>query len=664
MPRLIIALACLLFALPAAAAEPAPVHGLAMHGQPKYPAGFQHFDYVDPNAPKGGDVRLHAIGTFDSLHPFIVKGMPAAGIGMMFETLLTSSADEPFTEYGLIAETIRVPEDRSWVEFTLRPEARFHDGKPITVEDVIFSLDILKTKGLPLYRFYYAAVKKAEKTGPRAVRFTFDGGDNRELPLIVGQMPVLPKHYWENRQFDQTTLEAPLGSGPYRVASLEPGRFVVYERVADWWAKDLPVSRGLHNFDRIRYDYYRDTTVALEAFKAGEYDWRLENESKKWATGYDFPALAEGRAKKEEIGHDRPTGMQAFVFNQRRPLFQDARVRQALSYAFDFEWTNKNLFYGQYTRTESYFSNSELASEGLPSPAELAVLEPLRDKVPPEVFTATYQPPGSDGSGNIRDGLRKALDLLRQAGWTVEAGRLLDAQKRPFAFEILIDSATWERIALPYARNLERLGIVATVRTVDTAQYKNRVDAFDFDMIVDVWGQSQSPGNEQAEFWGSEAAATEGSRNTIGVKDQAVDALVSKIISAPDRETLVARTRALDRVLLWHHYVVPHWHIDYDRVAYWDKFGRPAVTPAQGVQFNAWWIKPPRAAMKTGMVPAKPGLRKGVILAQATQPGQPAGPASPTPAVDSPGRSPWVWVTLGAVVIVVALMLIRRRRRT
>ena len=584
---------------PAAAETITPTHAIAMHGEAKYGPDFKRFDYVNPAAPKGGEVRLNALNTFDSLNPFIIKGVPAVGSTLPFETLLVGSADEAFTEYGLIAETIEMPEDRSWVTFTLRAAARFHDGKPITPEDVLFSFEVLKAKGQPFFRLYYAAVVKVEKVGERKVRFTFKPGVNRELPLIVGQMPILPKHYWDGRQFDQTTLDPPLGSGPYRIAAFEPGRYVVYERVKDYWGKDLAVRRGQFNFDRIRYDYYRDSTVAREAFKAGQYDFRAENEAKAWATEYDFPALRQGLAKKERIDHDRPTGMQAYAYNIRRPLFQDARVRRALAYAFDFEWTNQNLFYGQYTRTNSYFSNSDLAAKGLPSPRELALLAPLRDAVPPEVFTQEYQPPKSDGSGNIRANLRAAMDLLKAAGWEVRDGRLTNAQTgRPFEFEILLDQPVWERISLPFAKNLERLGIKASVRTVDTAQYQNRLDHFDYDMIVDVWGQSLSPGNEQRNFWGSDAADSSGSNNSVGIRNPAVDAIIETIIAAPDREALMAATGALDRVLLWNHYVIPHWHIGYDRVAYWDKFGRPDVTPTQGYQFFAWWIDPRKQAAR------------------------------------------------------------------
>jgi microcin C transport system substrate-binding protein len=586
---------CLTLAAPALAE---PRHGIAMHGEPKYRPGFDHFDYVNPDAPKGGELRLADQGTFDNLNPFIVKGQAPEGANLPFETLLASSADEPFSMYGLIAESVDTPPDRSWATYVIRKEARWHDGQPITPEDVIFSLDILRAKGAPNYRFYYAGVDKAEKVGPRAVRFTFKPGDNRELPLIVGEMPILPRHYWQGKTFENTTLEPPLGSGPYKVGSFEPGRFIVYERVRDYWAKDLPVHKGQYNFDRVRYDFYRDSTVALEALKAGEYDFREENEAKKWATGYaDWPALRDGRAKQVRLDNALPAGMQAYAYNLRRPLFADARVRQALAYAFDFEWTNANLFYGQYRRTESYFANSELAATGLPSADELKVLEPLRAQLPPEVFTTAYHAPKTDPATGIRPNLRVAMKLLEEAGWTVENGKLVkDGQ--PFRFEILLAQPTFERVTLPFVSNLARLGITANVRTVDTSQYVNRVRSFDFDMIVMSWGESLSPGNEQAMYWTSAAADQPGSRNVGGIRNPAVDNLVELVIAAPDREQLVARTRALDRALLWNHYVIPQWYLGSNRLAYWDKFGMPDVVPMRGYQLFAWWSKAATAAGK------------------------------------------------------------------
>lgn len=568
------------------------VHAIAMHGSPKYPAGFDHFDYVNPSAPRGGEVRLAAVGsTFDTLNPFIIKGVPAQGAAFPFETLLTPSADEAFTEYGLIAQSLETPADRSWVVFNLNPSARWQDGKPITADDVLFSYDIIRTKGQPQYRFYYQAVEKAEKLGELKVKFTFKAGDNRELPLIMGQLPILPKHYWQNRDFEKTTLEPPLGSGPYRVARFEPGRFIEYERVKDYWGAALPVRKGENNFDKVRYDYYRDSTVALEAFKAGEFDWRSENSAKMWATGYkDWGALETGKGVQRAFPNHRPTGMQGFVYNLRRPLFQDVKVRQALAYAFDFEWSNKTLFYGQYARTNSFFDNSELAASGLPDAAELAILNPLKSQIPAEVFTRIYQAPATDGSGNDRPNLRIAMTMLEDAGWHVENGTLMkDGQ--PFVFEILLDQAIWERIALPFVRNLSRLGIVARVRTIDTAQYKRRMDNFDFDMVVGLWPASQSPGNEQRGFWGSTAADEVGGDNQGGIKNPAIDSLIETLVAAPDRQALIARSRALDRVLLWNHYVIPHWHLGVDRIAYWDKFGIPDVIPDQGTSLFTWWAK-------------------------------------------------------------------------
>jgi len=572
-------------------------HAVALYDEPKYPAGFEHLDYANPDAPKGGDVRLSQIGTFDSLNPFIVKGSTAAGIMGLFDTLTYHSDDEAFTEYGLIAESIEIPPDRAWVAFTLRPEARFHDGSPITVGDVIWTFETLKERGHPFYRSYYANVVRAEQAGERRVKFSFDTRNNRELPLIVGQMPVLSKRYWSEHGFEETTLDPPLGSGPYRVESVEPGRSITYRRVRDYWGADLAVNRGRDNFDTIRYDYYRDATVALEAFKAGEYDFRLENVAKSWANGYDSPALSEGLIRMEKIPHQIPTGMQAFWFNTRRAIFQDRRVRWALAHAFDFEWTNRHLFHGAYTRTRSYFSNSELASRGTPSPEELKILAPYRKRLPDEVFTRAYAPPSSDGSGNIRPNLRAAMRLLREAGWVIRDGRLVhEPSGEPMRFELLLVSPSFERVALPFQRNLERLGVDMQVRTVDSAQYENRVESFDFDMIVFTRGQSLSPGNEQREYWTSAAAETPGSGNIAGIRDPVVDELVELVIGASDRRSLVHRTRALDRVLLWGHYIIPHWHIQAFRVAYWGKFARPETSPKYALGFDTWWIDPARAA--------------------------------------------------------------------
>lgn len=567
-------------------------HGLSLFGDLKYPPDFAHFDYVNPTAPKGGEVRLEATGTYDTLNPFVIKGTPAAGSTQIYDSLMASANDEPSTEYGLIAESVEVPDDLTWVAFNLRPEARWHDGQPITAEDVVFTLDVLKSKGQPFYRFYYANVKKAVAEGPHRVRFTFTGPPNRELPLIVGQLPILPKHYWQGRDFEGTTLEPPLGSGPYRIAEVDPGRSVDYERVADYWGKDLPVNVGRYNFGRIGYEYFRDRTVSLEAFKSHAFDFRVENNAKVWATGYDFPAIRDGRAIKEEPPNNNPTGMQAFAFNIRREKFSDPRVRWALAHAFDFEWTNKNLFYGQYTRTESYFSNSELAATGLPDPAELALLEPLRGRVPEEVFTEEYEPPSTEGRGGLRGNLRTAQRLLREAGWSVRDRRLVnDKNGEAMTIEVLLVSPAFERVVAPMARNMERLGVQVSIRLVDTSQYTNRERDFDYDMIVANWGQSLSPGNEQRDFWGSEAADRPGSRNLVGIKDPAIDKLIDRIIFADDREALVAACRALDRVLLWNHFVIPNWHINTYRIAYWNRFGRPAVKPKYALGFpDTWWV--------------------------------------------------------------------------
>jgi len=579
---------------PAAAAEDGySGHGVAMHGAPKYGPDFSHFDYVNPDAPKGGDVHLSRTGTFDSLNPFILKGVSAGFLGLTFETLMTSSRDEAFSEYGLIAGRVEFPADRSSVTFTLREQAHWHDGSPITVDDVIFSFKTLTKKGNPFYRVYYSDIVSVEDLGERRVKFTFSAGDNRELPLIVGQLAILPKKYFDSHDFEKTTLEPILGSGPYRVDLVEAGRAISFRRVDDYWGADLPVNRGRNNFETLRIDYYRDDTVALEAFKAHEFDWRLESTAKVWAKSYGGSAIERGLIKKVEIAHEQPTGLSAFVFNTRRALFSDRRVRQALGFAFDYEWANKNLFFGTYTRTRSYFSNSDLASIGLPSEAELALLEPYRGRVPGEVFSAEFVPPVSDGSGKIRGNLRAANKLLRAAGWAITEGKLVHSETgAPFEFEFLLQSGgAFERIVQAFARNLELLGITVNLRLVDPAQYQNRIQEFDFDMMWGGFGQSLSPGNEQRDFWGSAAAGVPGSRNLIGINDPVVDDLIEAVIAAPDREGLIAASRALDRVLLWGHYVVPLWHLRSYRLAYWDIFGRPEVTARYDHGFpSTWWI--------------------------------------------------------------------------
>ena len=594
---------------PRASAEPR--HGLSLFGDLKYPATFKNFDYVNPNAPKGGTVKYAAIGTFDTLNPFQLKGNKEGGEGLIFDTLMARSYDEPASEYGLVAESADVAEDHRSVVYTIRPEARFHDGSKITPEDVIWTFNTLKEHGHPRFRLYYADVLKAEKVGERGVKFTFRDGDNRELPSIVGELPVLSKAYWANRDFEKTTLDPPLGSGPYKILSFEPGRNAIYQRVADYWGKDLPVNRGRFNFDTIRYDYYRDMSIAIEAFKAGQFDIRSENVSKNWATAYDSPALSAGLFKKEEIPNMLPQGLQGFGFNTRRPFFQDARVRQALGYLFDFEWTNKNLFYGAYTRDHSYFSNSEFAATGTPSPEELKLLTPWKGQIPDEVFGPPYAPPKTDGSGNIRDNLRTALKLLAEAGWSFKDGKLVnDKTGEPFRFEFLLTQpqSDFERVVLPFGQNLKRVGITMSVRTVDPAQYENRMKTFDYDMTVVSMGQSSSPGNEQREYWSSAAADDSGSSNYMGIKSKAVDALIDQIIAAPDRASLVTAVRALDRVLSWGYYVIPNWYLNYFRVASWDKFARPKNPPPYSLALDTWWIDPKKAEdveSKKPTVPAK-----------------------------------------------------------
>ena len=583
--------------IPALAADVLRGHAISMFDSeiPRYPADFRHFDYVNPDAPKGGSLRLASQGSFDSFHPFIPKGN-AVGTGAV-ETLLITSADEPFTGYGLIAEQIEWPRDRSWVIFHIRPEARWHDGTPITAEDVAWSFETLVSQGNPQYRFYYGAVASVEALDAARVRFTFSESDNRELPLIVGQLPILPKHYWATRDFAATTLDPPLGSGPYQITDFEAGRFTVRQRVENYWGKDLAVRQGLNNFDAIRTVFFRDATPIRLALKAGDIDFRLENQAKAWAEDYNVAVVEKGWLKKELVPHRMPTGMQAFVMNTRREQFADPRVREALTLAFDFEWTNRNLFNGQYTRTGSYFSNSDLAARGKPQGEELAVLELFRGKVPDSVFGEVYTPPVTDGSGWLRDNLRRANMLLKDAGWVVKDLRLVNAATgEPFRFEILLVTPAFERIALPYVRNLKRLGIQAKVRLVDENQYINRFRQFDFDMMVWVWGQSETPGNEQYEYWSQAAADSQGSRNLTGVRDPVVDELIGLMLRSESREQLNQRTRALDRVLLWGHYVVPHWHIRADRVLYWDKFGMPKMPVRTGVMTDRWWFDAERAA--------------------------------------------------------------------
>ena len=557
-------------------------HALSLIGAPAHGPDFKHFKWVNPDAPKGGRVRLMGFGTFDSLNPFSIKGNPAAGVRSIYDRLMALSPDEPSTSYGLIAEWVAYPEDFSSATFQLRSGARFHDGKPITPEDVIFSLEALK-KASPRYAAYYKNVIKAEKVGDRPVRFAFDVNGNRELPVIVGQLPVLPKHFWEGtgsngepRDLAKSTLEVPLGSGPYRIKEVDAGRVITYERVKDWWAKDLPVSKGQWNFDEIRLTFFRDESAAFLAFQTGQLDFWQETSAKQWATGYHFDALKRGHVVRDKIPLAGVAPVQTFAFNLRRPQFQDPRVRRAFNLAFDFEWANKNLFYGEYQRINSYFDNSELKASGLPQGRELEFLNEVQAEVPPEVFTAEWTNPVNHTQDDVRKNMAVAAKLIAEAGYRLKDGVLTNAAGVQLKAEFLIVQPEFERAIQPYMRQLEKLGIKASLRTVDASQYQGRVDKFDFDIIVKSFPQSESPGNEQRYFWGSEAADKHGSRNVIGIKNPAVDKLIDKVILAKDRADLVAATRALDRVLLWNHYVVPQWHTPFERIAMWDFYGRPS----------------------------------------------------------------------------------------
>jgi len=567
-------------------------HGIAMHGDLKYSADFSHFDYANPDAPKGGTFRQATIGTFDSFNPFIVKGTSGDGIGLLFDSLMARSLDEPFTQYGLLAKTIRMPEDRTWVEFDLRAEAKFSDGTPVRARDVIETFRLLREEGSPFYKAYYRDISSITGLNDDlTVRFEFGDDENRELPLIVGEVPIMSADWWAERDFTSPSLDPILGSGPYLVEKIDAGRSIAYKRNGDYWAADLPVNRGRHNFDQMVFDYYRDSTVALEAFKAGQYDFREENSSKNWATGYTGPAFDDGRVVRELVDDANPAGMQAFIMNTRRSLFADARVRQAITLGFDFEWTNANLFYDAYTRSHSFFSNSEMAATELPTADELEILEPLRGQIPDEVFTEVYRAPTTKGDGRNRAQLREALKLLRDAGWSLDAGTLKNSNGEPFEFEILLVQKDFERVVAPFIQNLNKLGMEVSIRIVDVSQYINRLRETDFDMVVGSFGQSSSPGNEQREFWGSEAADQPGSRNLIGIKDPAIDRLVELLIQAPDREQLVLRARALDRVLQWNHFVVPQFHIAAHRIAYWDKFGFPETRPTYALGLDTWWAQ-------------------------------------------------------------------------
>lgn len=577
------------FAIPSLAT---PVSGVSLRGKPKYPENFSAFEYVNPNAPKGGILRQVTLSTFDTFNPFTIIGVSAPGVGLLYDTLMKQSLDEPFSLYGLIAERVKIADDRSRVIFFLNPKARFSDGHSITSEDVLFSFERLRDEGLPMYRAYYRDVVRV--TTPNAHTIIFDlpsDGRNLELPMILGELPILPKHFWENRKWKETSLDSPVGSGPYVVWDVEAGRSVTYRRNPDYWAADLNVNKGSYNFDTIRFDVYRDTTVAAEAFSAGLVDIRFENEAKKWATSLNSENVRSGKVIARSFPHQLPAGMQGFVFNLRRPLFQDIRVRKALASVFDFEWLNNHLFYQSYHRTNSFFDNSFLAAKGKPSLAEQKLLEPWRSILPKDTFDSISL---SHTNKNMRLSLQKALSLLEEAGWRVKDGILKNKNNDVFQFEILIDApsaGTWERVIQPFVNRLKRLGIKASIRSVDAIQYKTRLDQFDFDMIVSVWGQSLSPGNEQRYFWGSTAADTAGSLNYAGVKNPAVDALIEKIVQSQTNEDLITSVRALDRVLLATHFVIPHWHVSEHRYLYQSHIGVPKTIPMKGANPLLWWDK-------------------------------------------------------------------------
>ena len=585
--------------------EPVWRHALSLFGDVKYPADFKRFDYVNADAPKGGIARMISLGTFDNFNIAVagVKGSLAPAATLIYETLMARAQDEVATEYGLLAEAAIHPHDFAWVTYRLRKEARWHDGKPVTPEDVIFSIEVLK-KYSPQYASYYRHVQKVEKTGDRDIKFTFDAPGNREMPTIIGELTVLPKHYWEGsdgegrkRDISTTTLEPPLGSGPYRIKDFVAGRSVRLERVKDYWGVYSPTQVGQNNFDELRFEFFRDNLVALEAFKADQADWIAENSAKQWATAYDFPAVTEKRVVKEEFPINDSGRMQAFALNVRREQFKDGRLRRAFNYAFDFEEMNKQLFFGQYKRINSYFDGTELACSGLPEGQELTILETVRDKVPPEVFTTPYQNPVGGNPEAVRANLRESARLLKEAGYEIKDRKLVDATGKPVSVEILVDDPSAERIVLFYKPSLERIGVTTSIRVVDNAQYENRLRNFDYDIIIDTWGESLSPGNEQREYWGSQAADAPGSKNAIGIKNSAVDALIDRVVFAKDRSELVAATRALDRVLLWNFYVVPQFTYGFSRYARWDRFGHAELPKyARSGLPSLWWFDVEKAA--------------------------------------------------------------------
>ena len=611
--RLVGAIATLFCAAITTDAAAEPSHGLSIFGELKYPPGFQHFDYVNPDAPKGGRMVTMGTGdvnTFDSFNQFIVKGDAAQDLDYLYDSLMARAQDEPDAVYGLIAKSAEVAPDRMSVTFKLRPEAKFADGSQVTADDVVNTLSLLKsTATRPQYSQPLRDVVKADALDPETVRYTFQGTLVRDLPVLVAQLPVLPKAYYATQPYDQTSLKPPLGSGPYRIKTFNPGSSVTYERRNDYWAKDLPVNKGRFNFDEIRLDYYRDRTIELETMKSGGFDYREEFSSLGWATQYDIPAVREGRLIKELIPDRRPSGAQGYFINTRRDKFKDPRVRAALDLVFDFEWSNKKLFYGLYKRTTSYFENSDMKADGPPSPDELALLNPYKNKLPPEVFGEPYLPPVTDGSGNNRDNLKKARDLLISAGWKPGPdGKLRNDKGEQLTIEFLDFEAQFERITLPYTQNLKRIGIDATWRLVDPAQYQQRLKSFDFDVTTQRFSLGLTPGVDMRTFLSCDAAKADGSFNLAGICDPVIDALIDTIIAAKSRAELTTATRAIDRILRAEHYWVPHWYKPAYSVAYWNKFSRPAIQPKydNGV-LDTWWIDPQKAAtLSSGATEAKP----------------------------------------------------------
>ncbi|ROL97037.1 extracellular solute-binding protein [Pseudomonas protegens] len=579
-------------------------HGYAQFGTLKYPAKFTHFDWVNPVAPKGGTLRVMAFGTFDTLNPYTFKGIsPVAtpnflqyGVNELNEPLMVGtglyapSGDEPTSSYGLIARSVEYSEDRSWVVFNLRPEARFHDGKPITAYDVAFSYRLLLKEGHPQYRTNLQEVQRVDILGPQRIRFVFKRAGNPLLILRLGELPVLPQHYWKDRDFKATTFTPPLGSGPYRITQVQPGRQLVFERVKDYWGKDLPVKRGFNNFDRVEVEFYRDSDVAFEAFKAGEFDIYIEHQAKNWANGYNFPALSRGEVIKAQVAHQIPTQTQGLFMNTRRSLFADARVREALGLMFDFEWTNRTLFSGAYQRALSYYPNSEFSATGLPVGHEWLLLSPYREQLPPNLFTQAFSLPRTEGRGIPRDTLRRALGLLAEAGWKLNGQRLQNSAGQPLRFELMLVNPNLERILQPYVENLASIGIDARLRTVDRAQYKQRLDQFDYDMILMTLNQTLSPGLEQWQYFHSSQVSVKGSKNYAGINNPIVDHLLEQLLAAQSRDEQLAAGRALDRVLLWQHYMIPNWYLNYHRLAYRNRFAL-VTTPPYNLGLNAWWLK-------------------------------------------------------------------------